>query len=309
MSRDRPDITLVLLTFNGERYLEEVLSAIGKQSTSKSWEIIAIDSRSTDGTVEILQRHQVRLEHRLRVEVIPKEEFGHARTRNLGARLARGNLLVFLTQDATPADEKWLASLVAAAESHPAVAGAYSRQLPRAGCNPCERRDIEAGAPHERRVTHVNLADPVDAARFQRNIRRLILFSNVSSCIRREVWERLPFDESLDMMEDQEWCKRALEAGHAIVYEPASCVYHSHNFSLAQLFERYQDYGKAYRKITGWTLNLPRAVVYALREGAKDGAYIFRQRRDFLWKLRRALAAPAIRFAMRYGLYRGMRSG
>ena len=78
----------------------------------------------------------------MRVIRIPPQEFGHGKTRNLAAAYAHGDYLVFLTQDVTPANADWLASLLAPLLAEPSIAGAYSRQLPRPHCHPMEWRRI-----------------------------------------------------------------------------------------------------------------------------------------------------------------------
>ena len=70
-----------------------------------------------------------------------------------------------------------------------------------------------------------------------------VFFSNVASAIKREVWERFPFDPELIMSEDQKWARQVLEAGLDIVYEPAAQVLHSHHYTLGELFRRNFDSG------------------------------------------------------------------
>ena len=101
---DLPRVSVLLVTKNAERYLDEVLDRIGQQrGCFQLDEIIAVDSGSRDRTLAILEAHAVR------VIRIPPQEFGHGKTRNLAASHAQGDYLVFLTQDATPADADWLA--------------------------------------------------------------------------------------------------------------------------------------------------------------------------------------------------------
>jgi rhamnosyltransferase len=69
------------------------------------------------------------------------------------------------------------------------------------------------------------------------------LFSNANGAIRRSLWEEFPFVTDIIMSEDQDWCRRALLAGHAIVYEPAAAVRHSHPYTLASAFRRFFDSG------------------------------------------------------------------
>ena len=130
-------VSVLLVTKNGERYLDEVLRAVrAQQGTFRVMEILAVDSGSRDRTLAILESHAVR------VIRIPPQEFDHGKTRNLAAAQARGDYLVFLTQDATPANAHWLDALLTPLRADPSIAGAYSRHLPRPHCHPMEWRRI-----------------------------------------------------------------------------------------------------------------------------------------------------------------------
>src|SRR4030042_1234198 len=115
-------ISIILLVKNGQATLEEVLKKVFSQAIQEIFEVIAIDSGSTDRSKDILARFPVR------VEKLPPESFNHGETRNLGARLSGGKYLVYLTQDATPQDDKWLGRLIQPFEEDPLVAGAFSSQ-------------------------------------------------------------------------------------------------------------------------------------------------------------------------------------
>ena len=111
---DLPSVSVLLVTKNGERYLAETLQRVqGQRGHFRLAEIIAVDSGSRDRTLAILEAHAVRV---LR---IPPQEFGHGKTRNLAAAQAQGDYLVFLTQDATPANAGWLAALLAPLAGRP----------------------------------------------------------------------------------------------------------------------------------------------------------------------------------------------
>ena len=94
-------------------------------------------------------------------------------------------------------------------------------------------------------------------------MRMIIAFSNVSSCIRKEVLDLLPFSESIVMVEDQEWSKRAIEAGWTVRYESSSSVYHSHNHSSRALYQRHFDYGVSYKEFLQFELSFGKVLVYA----------------------------------------------
>ncbi len=187
-----------------------------------------MDSGSTDGSparAAELGAH---------VHEIPPGEFAHGATRNLAARLARGDVLVFTSQDAVAADETWLATLVAALGGDD-VAGVYGRQLPHEDATPPESfflHFLYGSEPRQQRL------GSVEELTFERT-----LFSNVNAAIPRSVWEAYPFADDVAMSEDQEWSRRVLLAGHTIVYEPRAAVRHSHAYTLAGAFRRFRASG------------------------------------------------------------------
>lgn len=301
MSDGNVEISIVLLTFNGDLHLAEVMASIFAQKTRFSYEVIAIDSGSSDRTLEILKNYP------LRVIQIPNREFGHGRTRNFGAQNTLARYVVFLTQDATPANENWLENLIRPLVEDQRVAGTYSRQIPRPDCNPIESRDIGIGAGPLSVIKRVDLQDPFQKENYDAYPSRFIAFSNVSSCIRRDVLNRLPFSEKLVMVEDQEWCKRAIESGYWVIYEATSSVYHSHNHSLRMIYKRHFDYGVSLREFASLAISIKSVFFYTVFEAVGDVIFVLGQRRGAVSTFEWILKAPIVRFAMRYGLYRGLR--
>ena len=126
-------ISVVIPVKDGGADLGRCLDAIGRQVVEHEVEVVIVDSGSRDGSAELARSRGAR------VHEIPASEFGHGRTRNLGAELARGEVLVFTSQDAFAADETWLATLVHSLAGTERVAGAYGRQLPHDDATPPER--------------------------------------------------------------------------------------------------------------------------------------------------------------------------
>jgi len=254
-----PTVSLVLPTRDAGADFPEILGAILDQDLQGELEVIAIDSGSTDGTLDLLRARPVRL-----VE-IPRSEFDHGATRNLGVQEARGAFVAFTVQDARPMDSHWLQRLVDCfADSR--VAGAYSCQIPRADANPfiLERLRNWAGAQLEpRRQEVAGEAELMSLAPLDR-LRR-VAFDNVSSCVRRSVALEIPFRRKR-FAEDLDWGYRVVLAGYAIVFEPRSKVVHSHDRSTWYEFKRiYVDHQNLNDLLGITTVPTGRSVVTSTR--------------------------------------------
>jgi len=222
-------ISVVIPVKNGGADLARCLGGIAAQEVAEEVEVVVIDSGSTDGSPE-----RARAAGAV-VHGIPPEEFGHGRTRNLGIELARGDAVVFTSQDAVADDSGWLARLVVAARSGANVAGAYGRQLPHPDARPPERFFLDFMYGPGSRVQRL---DPDAELTFETT-----LFSNVNAAIPRAILERYPFRDDLTMSEDQEWSRRVLRDGFSLVYEPRAAVRHSHAYTVRSAFRRFFDSG------------------------------------------------------------------
>ena len=231
------ETSILIPTKNGAKDLEACLAAIYSQKRTGPFEVIVIDSGSTDATLEIARRYPVRIEE------IPPQTFHHARTRNYAAGLARGEVLVFLSQDAIPASDTWLAAL-AGDFREPSVGAVYGRQLPKAESG-LERRSAFAVMYGGARIVKM----PMDGIGLGH---KYYHFSNANSAIRRKAWEATRFPDELKVFEDVGIAKRILDSGWSIVYEPEAAVYHSHDFPLNMLFRRYFDIGVVYERLGIW---------------------------------------------------------
>jgi rhamnosyltransferase len=229
--------SILVLTKNEARNIGACLEAIYTQKDGREFEVVVVDSGSTDETTEIARRYPVRLEK------IRPEEFHHARTRNLAAELAMGQYLVYLAADAFPASSHWLEALLENF-SDPGVAAVYGRHLPKSGST-LEREDtLEAVYGEERLVK-----DPLHG---QEAGYRYFHFSTVNAAIRKDAWKKTRFPEDLKCFEDLGIAKRILDGGAKIVYEPRAAVFHSHNHTGPGLFKRYFDAGVIWRQLGIW---------------------------------------------------------
>jgi rhamnosyltransferase len=222
-----PLVSIVLLTWNGGAGLLALVSAIAQQRADFSFEIVAVDSGSTDGTAEWLERSPS-VE---RVVRVTPDQFNHGTTRNLGIEQARGDFVVLIVQDALPTTDDWLARLVAPLRRDPRVAGTFCRQRPRPDARAITVRYLEswAGASPEPRRVEFDDARALDALDPGAQL-QACTFDNVCSCVRRAVWQQIPFRATV-IAEDLEWARRVLQAGHSLEYVADAAVVHSHDRS------------------------------------------------------------------------------
>ncbi len=223
-------VSVVIPVKNGERYLAELLAALAREGVN---EILVIDSGSSDGSVEIVRAAGVEL-----IE-IPADAFGHGRTRNLGAEHTTGELICFLTQDATPVDG-WLAAYREAFSLAPRVGAAYGPHLPRPQTSPMIARELGeffATFAPDGRPTVQTAGDPP-------------FLSNVNACYARACWEELRFRD-VAYAEDQAFGADLLAAGWSKVYHPQAAVLHAHDYGLVEFMRRYFDEYRGLREAVG----------------------------------------------------------
>ncbi len=222
-------ISVVIPVKDGGEDLVRCLTAIGDQDVGEEVEVVVVDSGSSDSSPERARSLGAR------VHVIAAEDFNHGATRNLGARLTHGDVLVFISQDAFPLGSDWLARLTAPLRQDDRVAGTYGRQVAHVDASPSERFFLDflygPTSRHQRAAGASELS--MDTT----------LFSNVNAAIRRDVFERFAFVEDIIMSEDQEWARRVLLAGYGLRYVAEAAVAHSHPYTIVQAFRRFFDSG------------------------------------------------------------------
>jgi len=260
------DATIIILTKNAGKNFFPLLERLSCQKFDGDYEVLVIDSGSTDGTKEVAKRYPVKM-----VEINP-EEFHHGKTRNLGAGLSSGRILVYITQDALPLHDDWLQELTDELKE-PDVAMVVGRQIPWQDAKPPEKFFYRYYFP-ERRIEVVRNASDY--------YRDNMFISNVNSAIRREVWQGFRFLEDVVLGEDKEMARRILLAGWKIIYRPDAAVYHSHDFDLWSIFRRCIDSGMAMSQ----GINVPRSknwVIQRLGYFVKEVRYIVARKGWLKW--------------------------
>lgn len=263
---NQPGISIIIPTYQGERDLRGLLPALRTQDYKGEIEIVAVDSSSTDQTVEVLRQYGAV------IHIIPQYTFTHGYARNLAVASATQELVAFMSQDVEITSDSFLTQL-AALLGDPDISAATVRQLPRPNATPLEVFfHLELYPPQIRQIRKWDRQRPL----------RLedMFFSNVCSITYRELCQRYPFDERLVMSEDQFFAKQLLLNGHSILYSAEPAVVHSHHYSLMQLFRR--NFDSAYSLIgiadDSWRESVGRGAEYLL----KELGYVIR-RGHWLW--------------------------
>lgn len=225
-------ISAVVPVRNGGTLFRHLCRALERTRDLYDLDVVIIDSGSDDGTPQEAQRSG------FRVHSIPAAEFGHGRTRNLGVRLATGDVVCFLTHDVLPCTPDWPLHFAAALDD-PRIAGVYGRQVPR-DASTMEMFFVALNYPQE-----PLRFDPSRSPHHPRPGR--VLFSNAFSAVRRETAMRIPFPDWIGYSEDLVWAHRALAAGYSLAYEPRAEALHAHHYSLSALFRRTYLVGRALR--------------------------------------------------------------
>jgi len=224
------NVSIIILTKNTGTLFKNVLTNVFKQDY-EGYEVILIDSSSDNNTINIAKQFPVK------IIVMDPKDFGHGKTRNFGAKIAKGKFLVFLTQDAVPRNNSWLTELIKNLHDKK-IAGVYGRQIARDDAVPMEKF-FYFKMYHDKKIVWNKNNIKYDE----------IIFSNANSAVRKKLLLENPFPENILMSEDMEWALTMIDKGFNILYQPLAIVNHSHDTSTINLFKRYFDFGVSHSEI------------------------------------------------------------
>jgi GT2 family glycosyltransferase len=277
-----PDVSVAIPVLDGGELFAEVLRALATQTIAH--ELIVCDSGSRDGSLALARESGARV-----IEIAP-ESFSHGGTRNLLVQSANGAHVALLTQDAVPADERWLERLLGGFALAPDVAIVYGPYRPRRQASPAVRIELESWfrslAPDgAAQVERLDERERVSLPTVEL-IGRRGFFTDANACIDRAAWQRVPF-RGVPYAEDRVLAIDMLRAGYAKAYVPEAAVVHSHAYTPTQQLRRCFDEWRGLRQVYGWRESAAPAQVLSRLRGALG------QARAAL----RAEAAPRIRRA------------
>lgn len=242
--------SVIIPTKNPGRIFEQVICSVLAQQAEFGFEVLIIDSGSTDGTIEYINSL---VDERVRVHEILPGEFGHGRTRNLAISLTTGEYVVLLTHDAMPASDRWLSNMVRAAEQDQTIAGVFGRHHAYPSADPFTKAELVAHFNNLAQYPIVHLDDP-ERYRVDQGYRQLLhFFSDNNALVRRSVWDSINYPD-VNFAEDQIWAQRIIESGYRKAYADDAAVYHSHNYRLLERLQRSFDESYAFYRLFGYVL-------------------------------------------------------
>jgi len=272
-----PPVAIIMRSKNEMPHIRAALEMLKKQ-TFTDFELFAIDSGSTDGSVDLL-RHAC---DSGRFIEIPPEDYMPGKVLNEAIARITHQTIVLLNADAIPQSEDWLARLLAPILAETADA-TFSRQIARPEAFPIVAHDYQRAY------------DPKNVTGG--------FFSAVACAFKRTLWEHHHFHNH-GYAEDLIWASSCTTFGADFQLIPTSEVEHSHNYSLTQLFYKKFRQGHTLAKIEGKTSTLNHRTYLCIRELARDFIFACRQRNP--------LTIPyniAYRITIHVGLHQGIKTG
>lgn len=216
--------SIVVRAYNEEKYIGRLLEGI-RQQTVKDVEVILVDSGSTDSTVQVAEGYGGKVVH------IPSDEFTFGRSLNFGVREATREFVVIVSAHVYPVYPDWLESLLRPFEDE-MVALTYGKQ-----------RGPDFAKFSEQQIFHQWYPDAGNPNQ------ETAFCNNANATIRKSLWEKNPYDETLTGLEDLAWAKWAKGQGYKIAYIAEAEIVHIHNETPRGVYNRYRREAMALRKI------------------------------------------------------------
>jgi len=243
-------VLVFIPTLNAEAFLEKQLQKLLNQTTMP--DIYVVDSGSTDKTLEILKKYNVKYEQ------IDKSEFNHGATRNKVLKFNNYDYYLFLTQDAIPCDKYLIENMVRAFDENIKVV--YARQIPYDDANEIEKLARNFNYPE---ISKIKCKKDIE------NFGIKTFFTSNSCCMyEANFFKSMKGFSKINVSEDMEFAYRTIMSDKCIKYEANAKVCHSHKYTLTSLYKRYYQIGCFFGK------NKYLEKYKASKEGKKQTKYI-----------------------------------
>ena len=276
--------TVFIPVYNGEHdHLEETLTALFQQQTDFEWDVLITDSGSKDNSLQIIQQFADRY-GTIQVIHLEKESYSHGGTRQKAAEIAQGEIMVYLTQDAVPANPNWLSEMVAPFEWNKNIVAVLGCQRPRQSCFPAMKYDIQAVFAEQGVADGVTLWTRRNSEQKGQYTKESFYSDVCSAAPRKFLVETIGY-RNVPYSEDYEYGKDVLDAGYIKAYNAKAIVEHSNDVRLSEYRLRIFDEHYNVRKNSGQTqsVSLSTVIQQSMKASLRDSLRIM-QDKDYSWK-------------------------
>ncbi len=265
----QPIASVIVLGYNGREFLEDCLSSLLDQDLpSAQYEVLYVDNDSRDGSATLVRERfpQVRV---LELD----RNHGYAEGNNIGFRLTRGELIVFLNQD-TIVHRSWLRELIEGLRSSPDIMAGHANII-----HPwypeysglAQRADVS--------VTYTPELTRLGYARYLRlgpieQPRDVLFLSGACLIVRRQVIDELDYVFDPDFFayaEDMDLGLRIRALGYRCVVVPKAVVYHKHRLkadlgiaTVVKTVRIIRNRYLAFYKVMSWREFIPMAALLTI---------------------------------------------
>ena len=226
-------IDIICPLYKGEKYIDYLHKSFLRQENVKLNKIRYVLTESNDGTEKYL------IDNNIEYKKIKPSEFSHSTVREEQAFDSNADIVVFVTQDVKIENNNWLYELTKDIDDTDIVA-CYSRQITK--FNNIEKYTREFNYPDEEKIVSKDDIPELGL--------RAFFFSDASSAISNKVFKRLNgYDNKrLPIADDMYICYKIINSGYKVKYCANSIVYHSHDFTLKEIYDRYKLTGKFFKE-------------------------------------------------------------
>lgn len=258
-------ISVIIPTYKAEKKIKQLLNNLIQQTLSP-YEIIIIDSSSDDKTLQLAKNMGAQTLQ------IPKSQFNHGETRNMAAHNATGEVLLFMTQDAIPADKYLIEKLISPLNIDNVVAS-FARHIPYENATPLEEFARRFNYPEKEYIRGKEDIQSFGIKTF--------FFSNVCSAVKKNIFFDVGAFPRVKANEDMILSAKLITKGFKIAYVPEAKVIHSHNYFLSKQFIRYYNIGSSLRN-NKWILDLTRLEGEGIKF-LKEEIIFLKDRHKYQW--------------------------
>lgn len=226
-------IDIVCPLYNAEEYIDDLYKSLLIQKNVNVGKILFLLTESKDNSEQLLKNNKCNY------EIVKKSEFSHSLTREKAAMKSNADIVCFITQDVVIKDDKWLYNLTKNILKGNCAA-AYSRQITK--YNNIEKYTRERNYPDYSFMRSKNDIEKYGL--------RTFFFSDAASAVDLKAFKKVKGYDSkkLTISEDMYLAYKLITNGYKISYESDSIVYHSHNFTLKQIYDRYKLTGMFFKE-------------------------------------------------------------